>query len=90
MTEFVPSGENAGTLFVPKKGTIFISGVHRVRLINLLVTAHQLGRPAVSSDELRKGIGDQSLSNIFGSDLWGRLKAGFIRSPKRPFWELAV
>ena len=90
VAEFVPSGENAGTLFVPKKGTIFISGVHRVRLINLLVTAHQLGRPAVSSDELRKGIGDQSLSNIFGSDLWGRLKAGFIRSPKRPFWELAV
>ena len=88
--EFQPIDETAGTLFVPGKGSIYIRGEHRVRLIEMLVRAHNAGQPAVSSEKLRKGISDQSLSNIFGNDLWKRLQDGFVRQPKRPYWEIAA
>ena len=90
VVEFVPIGVSAGTLFVPGKGNIDISGEHRVRLIKRLVDAHNSGPSTISSDDLRQGITDQSLANIFGQLLWDKLKADFIRSPKRPLWEIAI
>jgi len=79
-----------GTLFVPTSGSIDIVGPHRVGLIDRLVKAHEDGRSPITSDELRGNIKDQSLANIFGQPLWDKLKAGFIRSPARSFWEIAA
>lgn len=90
IVEFVPLGDTAGTLFVPKKGSIYISGEHKVRVIQRLVDAHNSGSSPTASDDLRKGILDQSLANIFNQPLWDKLKADFIRSPKKPFWEIAT
>ncbi len=88
--EFTLRGEGEGTLSVPGKGTIDIEGPHRVQVIQKLVDAHNTGKGPVASRDLKKGIEDQSLSNIFGSELWSKLKAGFVRSPKWSHWEIAT
>lgn len=44
----------------------------------------------MKSEDLTAGFGDQSLGNIFGQILWNKLKDGFLRSPKRGLWEIAV
>lgn len=87
---FIPVNSTEGNLYVPGKTSIFISGQNRFQVINKLVEAHKSGRKTVTSQELRKDISDQSLSNIFGSDLWKRLQDGFVRQPKRPLWEIAA
>ena len=90
VVQLVPMGDAAATLYVPNKGSIDIPGKHRVALIQKLVDAHNAGKPLVSSDDLREGIKDQSLANILGQPLYDKLKANFIRSPKRPLWEIAI
>ena len=87
---FETHGKISGTLYVPHNKSIFISGEHRFQVIKTLVDAHRSGHPRVTSNELRKGIEGQSLSNIFGSKLWKRLQDGFVRQPKRPYWEIAA
>ena len=90
VVQLVPIGDATATLYVPQKGSIDIPGEQRVKVIQKLVDAHNAGQPLVSSDDLREGIEDQSLSNIFGQPLYKKLKADFIRSPKRPLWEIAI
>ena len=87
---FEAAGENAGTLYVPDRGSITISGGHRVKVIKRLVNAHNSGKTPIASGDLRRGIGDQSLSNIFGAELWKKLQADFVRSPKQPLWEISL
>lgn len=88
--EFKKNGDDFGTLFVPEKGCIDIPGAHRIEMIERLVRAHEDGRTPIDSAEFRGDIKDQSLSNIFGQPLWDKLKAGFLRSPKKPLWEIAT
>ena len=84
------TGENAGTLFVPGKGSIDIAGENRLLVIGRLVDAHNTGPAPIVTADLIKGIEDQSLANIFGQPLWKKLKADFVRSPKRKWWEIAI
>jgi hypothetical protein len=84
------TGENAGTLFVPGKGSIDIAGENRLLVIERLVDAHNNGPAPIVTADLIKGIEDQSLANIFGQALWKKLKADFVRSPKRKWWEIAI
>ena len=84
------TGENSGTLFVPGKGSIDIAGENRLLVIQRLVDAYNNGPAPTVTAELIKGMEDQSLANIFGSVLWNKLKADFIRSPKRKWWEIAI
>jgi len=84
------TGENSGTLFVPGKGSIDISGEQRLLVVQRLVDAHNNGPAPIVTADLISGIEDQSLSNIFGSVLWKKLKADFVRSPKRKWWEIAI
>jgi hypothetical protein len=84
------TGENSGKLFVPGKGSIDISGEQRLRVVQRLVDAHNNGPAPIVTADLIAGIEDQSLSNIFGSVLWKKLKADFVRSPKRKWWEIAI
>lgn len=84
------TGENAGTLFVPGKGSIDIAGENRLLVIGRLVDAHNNGPAPIVTADLIKGIEDQSLANIFGQALWNKLKADFVRSPKRKWWEIAI
>ncbi|WP_324754038.1 hypothetical protein [Roseovarius sp. Pro17] len=84
------TGENAGTLFVPGKGTIGISGENRLIVIERLVTAHNNGPAPMATADLTKGFGEQSLANIFNQPLWNKLKADFVRSPKSGQWEIAI
>lgn len=85
--EFQKSGDSVGVLSVPGKGTIEIVGAQRVILIDRLVQAHPI---PMKSEDLTAGFGDQSIGNILGQPLWNKLKDGFLRSPKRGLWELAV
>lgn len=85
--EFRKSGSGAGVLSVPGKGTIEIVGAQRVTVIDRLVQAHPT---PVKTEDLTAGFGDQSLGNIFGQALWNKLKEGFLRSPGRGRWEIAV
>lgn len=84
------TGEYSGKLFVPGKGSIDISGEQRLRVVQRLVDAHNNGPAPIVTADLIAGIEDQSLSNIFGSVLWKKLKADFVRSPKRKWWEIAI
>ncbi len=84
------TGENAGTLFVPGKGSIDIAGENRLLVVGRLVDAHNNGPAPIVTADLIKGIEDQSLANIFGLALWKKLKADFVRSPKRKWWEIAI
>ena len=89
VVELVITGENVGTLNIPSKGTIDIVGEHRLEIIGRLVAAHKkTGRP-MKTEDMTKGMGDQSLANIFGKDLWEKLKAKFLRTPKKGLWEIA-
>ena len=88
--ELVSAGPSSGTLLVPGQGTIYISGEHRVRLIRLLVEAHNSGPASMATADLIKGIDGQSLANIFGQPLWDKLKADFLRSPTSGQWEIAA
>lgn len=84
------AGENAGTLFVPGKGSIDISGENRLLVIERLVNAHNGGPAPMVTADLVKGIEDQSLSNIFKQPLWNKLKADFLRTTGKGKWEIAV
>ena len=84
------TGDNSGALFVPGKGSIDISGEQRLLVIQRLVDAHNNGPVPIMTSDLIAGIEDQSLSNIFGSVRWKKLKADFVRSPKRKWWEIAI
>lgn len=84
------TGDNSGTLFVPGKGSIDISGEQRLLVIQRLVRAHNNGPAPIVTADLIVDIEDQSLSNIFGSVLWKKLKEDFVRSPKRSWWEIAI
>lgn len=88
--DFNRTGDNAGTLFVPGKGTIDISGENRLLVIGRLVDAHNNGPASMATADLIKGIEGQSLANIFNQPLWNKLKAGFLRSPKSGQWEIAI
>ena len=88
--ELVRSGKHAATLSVPKKGTIFISGKHRVDALERLVDAHNKGATPMATADLKAGLKDQSLSNMFGQPLWSKLKADFLRSPRNGLWEIAT
>lgn len=84
------SGDASGTLYVPGKGSIDITGENRLLLIQRLVDAYNNGPAPIATEDLIKGIEDQSPANIFGSVLWKKLKADFVRSPKRKLWEIAI
>lgn len=84
------SGKQAGTLLVPTAGAIDVIGENRLIVIERLVDAHNSGSGPVATGDLIQGFGDQSLSNIFGSALWRKLKSGFVRSPSRRLWEIAA
>jgi hypothetical protein len=88
--DFLMTGNSAGTLSVPGKGTIDISGANRCLVIERLVSAHNNGPAPIATADMVKGIEDQSLANIFGQPLWGKLKATFIRSPRKRLWEIAT
>ena len=88
--ELARLGDNAGTLFVPGKGTIDILGANRMIVIGRLVDAHNNGPTAIATADLIKGIEGQSLANILGPPLWSKLKADFIRSSGRGLWEIAI
>jgi hypothetical protein len=84
------TGDNAGRLSVPGKGSIDITGENRLRVIERLVNAHNGGPALMATGDMVKGIEDQSLSNIFKQPLWNKLKADFVRSPKQGLWEIAI
>ncbi len=84
------TGDTSGTLFVPGNGSIDISGEQRLLVIQRLVDAHNSGPAPIMSGDLTKGIEGQSLSNIFGSVLWKKLKADFVRTPRGRHWEIAI
>lgn len=84
------AGANAGTLLVPGRGTIDILGANRVLVIERLVGAHNNGPAPMTTGQLSSGMDGQSLANIFGPSLWEKLKADFIRSPKKGLWEIAA
>jgi hypothetical protein len=88
--EFLLRDEHEGTLSVPGKGTINIKGANRVQVIQKLVHAHHRGNGPVRTTDLTEGIEDQSLSHIFGTDLWKKLKSGFVRQAGRGSWEIAT
>lgn len=88
--ELVMTGEHAGTLQVPGKGTIGIVGENRLLVLGRLVAACKKSSGPMKTEDLIAGIEDQSLSNIFGTELWKKLKSGFLRSPKRGRWQIAV
>lgn len=45
----------------------------------------------MATEDLVKGVAeDQSMSNIFKQALWNKLKADFLRSPKKGLWEIAT
>lgn len=84
------TGENVGTLHVPGKGTITIEGENRLIVIERLVAAYKKSGGPMKTEDMTKGIGDQSLSNIFGKELWEKLKASFLRSRRKGLWEIAA
>ena len=89
--ELIRAGENFATLFVPGRGSIDIKGENRIEVIQRLVDAHNAGPMPMKTEDLVRGIAeDQSLSNIFKQPLWDKLKAGFLRSPQKGAWEIAV
>lgn len=88
--ELVITGEHVGTLFVPGRGTVEIDGGNRLLVIERLVAAYKkTGRP-IRTEDMTRGMRDQSLSNIFGSELWKKLKTSFLHSPKKGSWQIAA
>lgn len=87
VVRFEMSGENAGVLSVPGRGTIDIVGANRVKVIDRLVQAYPV---PMKTEDMTEGMGGQSLANIFGQPLWDKLKASFLHSPRRAQWEIAV
>jgi hypothetical protein len=87
--ELIRSGES-GQLRVPGRGSIDIVGENRLEIIQRLVDAHNRGATPIKTSELHKGYEDQSLSNIFGSVLWAKLKKDFVKSPRKSLWEIAI
>lgn len=85
--EFHKSGTGAGVLSVPGRGTIDIAGTNRVTVIERLVHAYPT---PMKTEDMIAGFGGQSAASIFGQPLWDKLKAGFLRSPRRGQWEIAV
>jgi len=88
--ELTVTGENSGTLSVPGRGTIEITGKNRIVVIRRLVDAHRSGAGAQKTEDMIKGFGEQSLSNIFGSVLWKKLCSGFLRSTGKGKWKIAA
>lgn len=88
--ELEMTGEHVGTLRIPGKGTIEINGENRIAVIERLVATHYKTGRAMKTEDLTKGYGEQSLSNIFGKELWEKLKASFLRSPKKGHWQIAA
>jgi hypothetical protein len=88
--ELTMTGENSGTLSVPGRGTIEIIGKNRLVVIRRLVEAHRSRAGAQKTEDMIKGFGEQSLSNIFGSVLWKKLRGGFLRSTGKGKWEIAA
>lgn len=88
--QFDRTGESAGTLFVPGRGSIDIVGEHRVLVIERLVDAHNRGPAPMATEDMIRGIEGQSLANIFKRPLWDKLKADFLRKPRRGLWEIAT
>ena len=89
--ELTRVGENMATLFVPGKGSIDVEGENRVEVLQRLVDAHNAGPMPMATKDLVRGIAeDQSMSNIFKQSLWNKLKAGFLRSPRKGLWEVAI
>lgn len=87
--ELVKTGKHAGMLQVPGRGTIDIEGENRLLVLERLVNKYKrTGRPMKTADMI-VGIEGQSLANIFGKDLWNKLKSGFLHSPKNGSWEIA-
>ena len=87
--ELLRTGEHVATLCIPKRGTIDIDGENRILVIERLVAAYKkTGRP-LKTEDMTQGMRDQSLANIFGSELWTKLKASFLHSPKRGYWVIA-
>lgn len=84
------TGPNAGTLFVPGKGSIEIGGENRLVVIGRLVDAFKTKRGPMKTEDMKQGFDDQSLANIFGKELWDKLKADFLRSTRKGFWEIAA
>lgn len=90
VVELIDQGGDIGLLVVPERGTIDIVGANRVLVIGRLVDAHNAGTGSVKASKLIAGFEGQSLPNIFGQPLWDKLKDGFLRSPRRGFWEIAA
>jgi hypothetical protein len=88
--ELAMTDENSGTLSVPGRGTIEITGKNRLVVIRRLVDAHRSRAGAQKTEDIIKGFGEQSLSNIFGSVLWKKLRSGFLRSPGKGKWKIAA
>lgn len=90
VVELIRSGENFAILLVPGAGSIDIEGKNRIDIIQRLVDAHNSGPMPMATEDLIKGIAEgQSMSNVFKQPLWDKLKAAFLRSPRRGLWEIA-
>ena len=88
--ELIRSTDNLATLYVPGRGSIDISGPNRILVISRLVDAHNTGPMPMKTEDLVKGIEDQSLANIFKQPTWDKLKANFLRSPGKGKWQIAI
>jgi len=83
------TGEHAGILQVPGRGTIGVEGENRLLVLRRLVDTFKKSGGSMKTEDMIAGIEGQSLSNIFGKELWGKLKSGFLRSPKKGSWKIA-
>lgn len=87
--ELEMTGEHAGTLRVPGKGTIDILGENRLLVIGRLVAEHKKSGRPMKTEDMKQGLGDQSLANIFSKEGWDKLKGTFLHSPKKGQWQIA-
>ncbi|AZL57780.1 hypothetical protein EI545_02325 [Tabrizicola piscis] len=87
--ELVMTGGSTAILQVPGRGTISIEGENRLLVLGRLVGAFKKAGGSMKTENMLAGIEGQSLSNIFGADLWNKLKSGFLHSPKRGQWQIA-
>lgn len=87
---FESAGEHGGTLFVPDKGSIQITGAHRVAVIRRLVDAHNAGKTPIATSDLAGPFKGQSLANIFGQPLWRKLTTKYLKNVKKGLWEIAA
>ena len=83
------TGANSGTLFVPGKGSIDIPGDHRLRVIERLVDAYNTGPAPVAAADLIVGMeGPVTVEYLRKTAV--KLKADFVRTPKRGLWEISI